>query len=33
MKTLKRRGARLRRKLALTPEQAGQLATLKFPYC
>lgn len=33
MKTLRHAAARLRRKLALTPEQAEQLATIKFPCC
>lgn len=33
MKTLKRITARLRRKAALTPEQAEILASIKFPCC
>ena len=33
MRTFQRLTARLRRKLALTPEQAEQLATIKFPCC
>ena len=33
MKTLKSFAIRLRRKWALTPEQAEVLATIKFPCC
>lgn len=33
MKRLKRIAALWRRKLALTPEQAEHLASLKFPCC
>ncbi|PJI85370.1 hypothetical protein BC777_3372 [Yoonia maricola] len=33
MKTLKQIIMRLRRKAALTPEQAEILATIKFPCC
>jgi hypothetical protein len=33
MKTLNRIAAHWRRKLALTPEQADQLAAIKFPSC
>lgn len=33
MKILRRIATRLRRKMALTPEQAEQLATIKFPCC
>ena len=33
MKIFKTLAARLRRKFALTPEQANQLATIKFPCC
>ncbi len=33
MKTLKRLVAHLRRRLALTPEQAEQLARIKHPCC
>ena len=33
MKALKTLAARLRRKCALTPEQADHLATIKFPSC
>lgn len=33
MKMLQRLVTRLRRRLALTPEQAEHLATIKFPCC
>lgn len=33
MTTLRRIAERLRRKIALTPEQAEQLAAIKFPCC
>lgn len=33
MKTLKKIATRLRRRWALTPEQAERLATVKFPCC
>jgi len=33
MKTLRRITNGLRRKMTLTPEQAEQLATIKFPCC
>ncbi|SLN56814.1 hypothetical protein TRL7639_03057 [Falsiruegeria litorea R37] len=33
MKALRHLAARLRRKLALTPEQVDQMATIKFPCC
>ncbi len=33
MTTLRKWIARLRRKAALTPEQAEQLASIKFPCC
>lgn len=33
MKALRKIATRLRRKLALTPEQADHLATVKFPCC
>lgn len=33
MKTITRIVGRFRRKWALTPEQAEQLATIKFPCC
>jgi hypothetical protein len=33
MKKLKKIAARMRRKWALTPEQADHLATIKFPCC
>lgn len=33
MKILQRLVARLRQRLALTPEQAEHLATIKFPCC
>ncbi len=33
MKAIRKIAARLRRKFALTPEQADHLATIKFPCC
>lgn len=33
MKILQRLAVRLRRRVALTPEQAEHLATIKFPCC
>lgn len=33
MRKLKSTIARIRRKLTLTPDQATQLATIKFPCC